>query len=82
MLPRTVDNGSFTTDASLSRTCGLARWGGLLPIPSLGDGDILEYHLDCVNPHFFGHAFDHFRGRQEADIASSGRLLWKAYEKV
>jgi hypothetical protein len=72
---------TVTAGTSLSRACGLARRGSLPATPFLGDGPILEYHQDGVYRNFVGHAFDHLRRRRDPDIAGSGRLLWKAYEK-
>jgi hypothetical protein len=54
---------------------GMVR--SLLLTAFLAGGNILDYHSDAVNPHFFGSSFAHHRRPQDADIAV-GRFLGNA----
>jgi hypothetical protein len=68
VLPKTVDEDSFTTGASLLRAFGPYGWG------PAGQGypqyaGILEHQADFVNPHFCGSSCHNLRGWQEAEIA-------------
>ena len=56
---------------------GRDEWGLLVPAP-LGAADILEYHLDFVNAHFFGDSGDGCRRCQKAPSPAATRFnrLW------